>query len=152
MITDKDMVKELTFNPKDVKCNGSIGGCAVTLTKENEEKVKSCIDGHFSLVDKFTAIKNLEIAGKIDTDWVIGSRAESTQQLFCRMVSGLISYGLKVAGRKGGTYKAQREFADVWTNQQVQNMNTIDLVTILESALIDCASADYYYEFEKEWS
>ena len=146
------MVKELTFNPKDVKCNGNVGGCAIALTKENEEKMKSCIDGHFSVVDKRTALRNLEQAGMIDGPWTIGSRTESTQQLFCRMVSGLISYGLKIAGKKGGTYKAQREFAEMWANQQVKNMNTIDMVTILESALIDCSTADYYYAFEKEWS
>ena len=67
------------------------------------------------------------------------------------MTSGLLSYGLKMF-TSTGTYKAQRENAEMWINAQVKMMSAKDLINVLEKALVDAAEADYYYTYEKMWA
>lgn len=143
---------DFTFKASEITCNGTIGGCALALSEENETKLKSIIIEHLSKNDRVLILKDLEKSGTIDKDWVVGSRTESVQTLYCRMVSGLIAYGLKKFGKNGGTYKAHRETSEMWINAQVSMMNYQDAVVILEKALADCARADHWYSFEKQWA
>jgi hypothetical protein len=39
----------------------------------------------------------------------------------------------------------------MWMNAQINNMTAKDIITVLESALMDCATADHWYTFEKEY-
>ena len=44
------------------------------------------------------------------------------------------------------------EISEMWINAQVDMMSAKDIITILEKALIDCATADYYYNYEKSFA
>lgn len=146
------MTNQIQFNAEEVKCNGTIGGSAIVLNPENEAKLTTFINMHFMMVDKKALLQELEDSNMINMNWEVGSRASSTVQILNRMVSGLVSYGLYQFGKNGGTYKAQRELAEMWVNAQVSKMTAKEIITILEKALIDCATADYYYSYEKVWA
>ena len=145
------MTNQFEFNANDVKCNGNIGGAALILNKENNAKLTTFVNTHFMLTDKKALLEELDDSGMINQRWYIGSRASSTEHLVHRIASGLVTYGLIKFGKFGGTYKAQREMAEMWANAQVNKMTAGEIITILEKALIDCATADHYYSFEKMW-
>jgi len=104
------------------------------------------------MTDKKALLQELEDDNMINMNWEVGTRCSDNQQILDRMVSGMISYGLKKFGQNGGTYKAQRELSEMWINAQVKMMPAKDIITIMEKALIDCATADYYYAYEKMWA
>ena len=146
------MTTQIQFNANEVTCNGTIGGAALVLNDMNKAKLTAFINTHFMMVDKKQLLQELEDSNMINMNWEVGSRASSTVQILNRMVSGLVSYGLYQFGKNGGTYKAQRELAEMWVNAQVSKMTAKEIITILEKALIDCATADYYYSYEKVWA
>ena len=103
------------------------------------------------MLDKQALLQELEDSGLIDGRWIIGRRASDTEQIIDRMVSGLMSYGLRKFAQNGGTYKAHRELSEMWINAQINMMSAKDIITIMEKALIDCAEADHWYTYEKQW-
>lgn len=139
------------FNVEEVQCNGTMGAAALILNQENEAKVKAFMMTHFMMTDRQTILQELEDSGILQGRWTVGSRCNSIQTLYCRMTSGLLSYGLKMF-TSTGTYKAQRENAEMWINAQVKMMPAKDLINVLEKALVDAAEADYYYAYEKTWA
>ena len=145
------MTTNFKFNVEEVKCNGTIGGSANILNQENEGKVKAFMMTHFMMTDRQVILQELQDSGILEGNWIVGSRCNSIQTLYCRMTSGLLSYGLKMF-TSTGTYKAQRENAEMWVNAQVKMMTAKDLINVLEKALMDAATADYHYSFEKMWS
>jgi hypothetical protein len=145
------MTKDFTFKADEITCNGLIGGCGTVLTQENRSKLKVFLNTHFMMLDKHALLKELEDSNLIDGRWIIGSRASNTDDIIDRMVSGLMSYGLRKFGQNGGTYKAHRELSEMWINAQVNMMTAKDVITIMEKALVDCAQADHWYTYEKEW-
>lgn len=145
------MTTNFKFNVEEVKCNGTIGGSANILNQENEGKVKAFMMTHFMMTDRQVILQELQDSGILEGNWIVGSRCNSIQTLYCRMTSGLLSYGL-TKFTSTGTYKAQRENAEMWVNAQVKMMTAKDLINVLEKALMDAASADYHYSFEKMWS
>jgi hypothetical protein len=146
------MTTQIQFNANEVKCNGTIGGAALVLNDTNKAKLTTFINMHFMMVDKKQLLQELEDSDMINMNWEIGTRANSTVHILNRMVSGLMSYALKQFGKNGGTYKAQREISEMWINAQVSKMTAKEIITIMEKALIDCATADYYYNYEKSFA
>jgi hypothetical protein len=146
------MTNQIQFNAEEVTCNGTIGGAALILNEENVAKLTTFINTHFMMVDKQQLLQELEDSDMINMNWEIGTRTNSTVHILNRMVSGLMSYALKQFGKNGGTYKAQREISEMWINAQVNMMSAWEIITIMEKALIDCATADYYYNYEKAYA
>ena len=145
------MTTDFKFNVEKVKCNGTIGGAANVLNQENESKVKAFMMTHFMMTDRQVILQELQDSGILTDNWIVGSRCNSIQTLYCRMTSGLLAYGLTMFTGTG-TYKAQRENAEMWINAQVKMMSAKELINVLEKALMDSATADYHYSFEKMWS
>lgn len=143
------MTTDFKFNVEEVKCNGTVGGAALILNQENEAKVKAFMMTHFMMTDRQTILQELRDSEILtDNYWCVGSRSNSNQALYCRMVSGLFEYALKKFSGTG-TYKAQSENAEMWINAQVNMMTAKQLINVLEKALMDAASADYYYSLEE---
>lgn len=142
------MTTNLKFNVEEVKCNGTVGGASTILNQDNEARIKAFMKTHFMMTDRQVILQELQDSGILQGDWIVGSRCNSIQTLYCRMTSGLLEYGLKKF-TSTGTYKAQRENAEMWINAQVHMMTARDIINVLEKALMDSATADYYYSFEK---
>lgn len=145
------MTKDFKFNVEEVSCNGIIGGCATVLSTENHNKLKTFINTHFMMTPKEVILQELEDSNLIEGRWMIGKRTQDTDQIINRVVSGLLTYGLHKFGQNGGTYKAHRELSEMWINAQVHMMTAQQIINLTEKALIDCASADHWYTYEKEW-
>lgn len=146
------MVKDLKFKAEDIKCNGNIGGCTSVLSAGNRSLLSAFIKTHFMQADQGTILQELEDSGILTDNWIVGNRAGSIEEIINRMSSGLVSYGIYKFAQNGGTYKAHRELSEMWVNAQVKMMTAKDIITIMESALMDCATADYWYTYEKEWN
>mgnify|MGYP000132298711 FL=1 len=141
------MKKDFTFNANDVTCNGIIAGCSTILTSESHAHLKTFLDTHFMMTDKNELLQELEDSNLIDGRWIVGSRASDTDQIIDRMVSGMYNYAiLKFKGNYGSNL-----LAEMWINAQVNLMTAQDIIIIMEKALIDCASADHWYTYEKQW-
>ena len=147
----KNMNNKFQFNASEVTCNGNIGGCAVVLTAENKSILSTFLKTHFMMAPQQVILQELEDSDMISADWIIGRRAGDIDEIINRMVSGLVCYALDKFQSDGGTYKAHRELADMWVNAQVKMMSAKDIITIMEKALADCAEADHWYTYEKEW-
>lgn len=145
------MKNDFKFEAKEVICNGNIAGCARILTEENASTLRAFLKTHFMMAPQDVILKELEDSGVFDENWIIGRRAGDIDEIINRIVSGLMSYGLRKFAENGGTYKAHRELAEMWINAQIKMMTAKDIITITESALIDCATADYWYTYEKQW-
>ena len=146
------MTTDFKFNVEEVKCNGTVGGAANILNQENEAKIKAFMMTHFMMTDRQVILQELQDSGILEgNNWTVGSRCNSIQTLYCRMVSGLFQYALKKFNGTG-TYKAQSENAEMWINAQIKMMTAKELINVLEKALMDAATADYYYTYEKMWS
>jgi hypothetical protein len=146
------MTTNFTFNTSEVTCNGNMGGSALVLNQENEAKIKTFMKMHFMMTDRQTILQELQDSGMLEGKWIVGSRVNSIETVYCRFTSGLLSYALRKFAPTGGTYKAQRETAEMWLNAQVKMMSASDIIMVLEKALVDCATADYHYAYEKMWA
>lgn len=142
----------LKFNASEVTCNGNIGGSALILNDDNKAKIKAFMMTHFMMTDRRTILQEMQDSDMLEDSWIVGSRANSIDAVYCRFTSGLLSYALKKFGVNGGTYKAQRELSEMWINSQIKMMSAKDIIIVLEKALADCARADYYYTYEKDWA
>lgn len=141
------MKNNFKFEAKEVICNGNVGGCARILTEENMSTLRAFLKTHFMMAPQEVILKELEDSGVFDENWIIGSRAGDIDEIIYRMVSGLVEYG----HTKFAEFTGTNELTEMWINAQVKMMTAKDIITIAESALIDCATADYWYAYEKQW-
>ena len=141
------MNNDFKFNASDVVCNGNVAGCARVLTEENNAILKTFLNNHFAFTPKEIILKELEDDGIMQDPWIIGRRAGSTDEIIDRMVSGLLQY----AYSKFSDYDGYRQLAEMWINAQIKMMTAKDFIIIMESVLMDCASADHWYTYEKQW-
>jgi hypothetical protein len=141
------MKNKFEFNAQEVVCNGIVAGCGTVLTEKNQSILKTFINTHFLMVDKKQLLQELEDSNRIIDPWIVGSRAGDTDAIISRMVSGLLQY----AYAKFNYVEGYQKLSEMWINAQVEMMSAKDVITIMESALIDCATADHWYMYEKQW-
>jgi len=137
------MNNDFKFDSQEVICNGITVGAVGTLNEDNRSTLEAFIKTHFMMSPPEVILKELEDSGMFTSDWIIGSRASSIDSIITRMVSGLFEYGMSKFQNK--------ELTVMWINSQVKMMTARDIINILESALMDCASADHWYKYEKQW-
>jgi hypothetical protein len=134
----------IQFDSRDVVCNGNVGGVDNILTDDNKSILKTFLMTHFMMTPKKIILQELEDSSLIDGRWFIGRRADDNNEIISRMASGLLNYATP-------KFDNNRELAEMWINAQVKMFTAKDIITIAESALHDCASADHWYTYEKEW-
>ena len=132
------------FNASEIKCNGITVGAAQLLTELNYQTLSTFLKTHFMMSPQDVILEELNDSGRISQDWTIGSRVNNTDDIITRMVSGLFNYSQ--------SRLESRELSEMWINAQLELMTASDIITIMEEALIDCATADYWYTYEKDWN
>lgn len=137
-------MKDFKFNASEVVCNGITGGAAQLLTQENYQTLSAFLKTHFMMASKKQILEELQDSEQLQDNWHIGSRVEDNDKILTRMASGLFNYSIDM-------FKGENHLAEMWMNAQVGMMTAKDIITIMESALIDCATADHWYTFEKEY-
>lgn len=131
------------FNAEEVVCNGILVGARQVLTEDNYQTIKAFIKAHYMMSPPEIILEELNNSGMIQSDWMVGRRTSSLEDVITRMISGLYSYSQSKLN--------SRELAEMWMNAQIQMMSAKEIITVLEKALIDCATADYWYTYEKQW-
>jgi hypothetical protein len=133
----------LEFNATEVKCNGILVGAVQSLTEDNISKLKVFLKTHFMMTDQATILQELEDSGILIEPWIVGRRVSDIDSIITRMASGLMKYA---------TSKFEDKLlAEMWINSQLDMMTAKQIITVMESALIDCATADHWYTYEKQW-
>ena len=126
---------EKLFNVNNVKCNG-IGRSLVS--EENSKALLDFITSHRLTVDFANLVDDL------GRDTYYGSRCKDDSTIAARMFTGLTAYALEQFDDNG-------ELAGMWLNACLNKITIEELNTLFRDALRDCAEADHWYTFEKEW-
>jgi len=137
-------MKKPTFKASEVVCNGITAGAKQLINEQNYQTLSTFLSTHFMMASKKQILEELNDSGEISGDWMIGSRVSSNEKILTRMASGLYNYA-------SALFNDEKELAEMWINSQIKIMTAKDIITIMESALIDCATADHWYTYEKEW-
>lgn len=141
------MENKFKFNASEVVCNGIMVGCDSLLNEDNRSTLTTFLKTHFMMAPQEVILQELQDSGILDQDWIVGRRASDIDSIITRMVSGLVEYG----HTKFAEFTGTRELTEMWINAQIKIMSAKDIITVMESALMDCASADHWYKYEKQW-
>jgi hypothetical protein len=126
------------FNAKEVKCNG-ISSSLVLIDQENRQVIETYISTYRIAADF------RKIVESFGEDWSFyGRRCKEDSTILSRITSGLANYALSL-------FNNDTVLAEQWVNFALRNISAKDLNILIVEALRDCASADYWYTFEKEW-
>lgn len=132
------------FNYKEVKCNG-IGGSGYQAVLKHKDQIQAiCQEVRDLLGDKLWD-KMIEHASKIDTysDYYSGSRYNQIEDNAYRLVTGI--------ARHVSTYLDTDELIEMHVGAVLNNLTMDEKVYMVLDALRDCASADHWYTYEKDW-
>lgn len=132
------------FNYKEIKCNG-VGGSGYQAVLKHKEQIQSiCQEVRDLLGDKLWD-KMIKQASEVDiyTDYHSGIRYNSVEDNAYRLVTG-------IAGHVS-SYLDSDELIEMHVGAVLNNLTIDEKVYMVLDALRDCASADYWYTFEKDW-
>jgi len=124
---------------KNFKCNG------ISLNS-NADKVKPFIQTAISLYrmrnSSHEIIEKL-VQNNPKYDYYPGTRFSNNEAIAIRICSGLVELALN-SGKQDNTIEENIE-------SFVNSLSGTELDQIILEAMRDCASADHWYAFEKEW-
>jgi hypothetical protein len=131
------------FNLSEVKCNGSGYGVAV-ISQEN----KNAIQTYVSVYRKTTSFEDLvnEMAGQDQSnDYLYGRRCKEDSTIADRIYNALGVCALD-------QFEDNKELASMWINAQIEMFTGATMTHLVKDALRDCAGADHWYTYEKDWN
>ena len=132
------------FNYKEIKCNG-IGGSGYQAVLKHKDQIQSiCQEVRDLLGDKLWD-KMIKQASEVDTytDYYAGSRYNGVEDNAYRLVTGIAKHV--------SSYLNDDKLIEMHVGAVLNNLTIEEKVYIVLDALRDCASADHWYTFEKDW-
>jgi len=128
------------FNVNEVKCNG-VGGSGYPAVLKH----KDAIQGICQEVRDLIGIEKLwELATTDPTvDYHQGTRFNSVEDNAYRLISGIAEHVAE--------YIPTSELIEMHVGAILPMLTMKDKVTLVADACRDCASADHWYTFEKDW-
>ena len=123
------------FNVEEIKCNG-IGPSLVS--EKNHAALLDYVASYRSTMDFENIVEGL--SGPVH----YGTRCKDDSTIAVRMSTGLTSYALD-------QFDDNRELAGMWLNACLNKITREEMNILFRDALRDCAEADHWYTFEKEW-
>ena len=135
------------MNAESIKCNGLTGGYGnATLN------VQSTIQTAVSLF----RMRHDDILEMLPHgDYHPGTRFKSDEDVTNRICSGLYEAAIQeVTGKSWPAHNATPEqFVEVvmMIENFIENISGTDMDTIILEGMRDCAGADHWYTFEKQW-
>lgn len=131
------------FDVNEIKCNGS-GGYSRIVSEQNQQFIKTYISVYrksivpSELLEEFSNMNASE-------DYYWGRRCDSNDDVMHRAITGLAEYAME-------KWEGVQGLAELWLNAQIRMMSGAELRVVIKEALRDCASADHWYTFEKDWN
>ena len=132
------------FNYKKIECNG-IGGYGYQAVFKHKDQIQAiCQEVRDLLGDKLWD-KMIKQASEVDTytDYYSGTRYNSVEDNAYRLVTGI--------ARQVSSYLDSDELIEMHVGAVLNNLTIDEKVYMVLDALRDCASADPWYTFEKDW-
>jgi hypothetical protein len=132
------------FNYKKIECNG-IGGRGYQAVLKHKDQIQAiCQEVRDLLGDKLWD-KMIKQASEVDTytEYYAGSRYQGVEDNAYRLVTGI--------ARHVSTYLKDDHLIEMHVGAILNNLTIDEKVYMVLDALRDCASADHWYTFEKDW-
>ena len=132
------------FNYKKIECNG-IGGRGYQAVLKHKDQIQAiCQEVRDLLGDKLWD-KMIKQASEVDTytEYYAGSRYQGVEDNAYRLVTGI--------ARHVSTYLKDDHLIEMHVGAVLNNLTIDEKVYMVLDALRDCASADHWYTFEKDW-
>ena len=132
------------FNYKKIECNG-IGGRGYQAVLKHKDQIQAiCQEVRDLLGDKLWD-KMIKQASEVDTytEYYAGSRYSGVEDNAYRLVTGI--------ARHVSSYLDSDELIEMHVGAILNNLTIDEKVYMVLDALRDCASADHWYTFEKDW-
>ena len=132
------------FNYKKIECNG-IGGQGYQAVLKHKDQIQSICQEVIDLLGNKLWDKMIEQASTVDTytEYYAGSRYNGVEDNAYRLVTGI--------ARHVSTYLKDDKLIEMHVGAVLNNLTIEEKVYMVLDALRDCASADHWYTFEKDW-
>lgn len=132
------------FKADQVKCNGIGGQGYQDALKYKAQIIKICQDVRDSLGEDKIWLEVIKLAKiKNSLDIYGGPRFNSVEDNASRLISGI--------GQYVSSYIEDPSLMEMHIAAVLNNLTFEEKKIMVLEACLDCASADHWYEFEKEW-
>lgn len=132
------------FNYKKIECNG-VGGYGYQAVLKHKDQIQAiCQEVRDLLGDKLWD-KMIKQASEVDTytEYYAGPRYNGVEDNAYRLVTGIAKHV--------STYLKDDLLIEMHVGAVLNNLTIDEKVYMVLDALRDCASADHWYTFEKDW-
>lgn len=135
---------------ESIKCNGLTGGFG-NATLNVQSTIQTAV-----AVFRMRHKNIFEMMPPPHIDYHAGTRFNSDEDVKNRICSGLYEAAIKeVTGKSWPSHdETPEQFVEVvmMIEKFIENINGADMDTIILEGMRDCAEADYWYTFEKQYS
>jgi len=128
------------FNVNEVRCNG-VGGSGYQAVLKHKAAIQEICQEVRDLIgiEKLWELATVEP----NVDYHQGTRFNSVEDNTYRLVTGIASHVSE--------YLPTSELIEMHVGAVLLMLTMEDKVTLVADACRDCASADHWYTFEKDW-
>ena len=133
---------DFKFNAADVKANG-IGGSGYQAVLKYRDSVRSIVDEVVNAIGRDKLYELAVDSGEKYDDFYAGSRFNSNEDLSYRLISSLASYIYPKFGND--------QLTEMYVGALFSRLSFEEKQILVVDAARDCASADHWYTFEKDW-
>ena len=128
------------FNVNEVKCNGVGGSGYQAVLKHRDAIQRICQE-----VRDIIGIEKIWELATVDpnVDYHKGTRFNSIEDNTYRLITGIAEHVAK--------YISSSELIEMHVGAILPMLTMEDKITLVADACRDCASADHWYTFEKDW-
>ena len=130
-----------TFDSKTFVCNGMGGYFYQAARKWNTEVLTIVNQVREDL--GLEAIFDMAMQKDKFGDLYVGHRFKDPETVAARIFTGF--------GTAASEHFDSEELAEMWIGAAIKNLTEQEKIDIVVEAHRDCASADHWYTFEKEW-
>ena len=131
-----------TFNASDVRCNG-VGGFGFQPAMKSKDLIKRIIKEVREELGTDAIFETIVAENQRD-DFFAGRRFTDVDDVVARLATGLGEWSCDKLGRSA-------ELIEMNVRAILETITKEDAITIVIDAHRDCAGADHWYEFEKDW-
>ena len=132
------------MNIQEFKCNG-IGN---TQAANN---VKPTIQTAVSVLRLRKSNDEIIASFPVNDDYYVGSRFSNDEAVATRVCSGLVNYAEKQLYNKTTNEYASPLIVEGFITSLIDSLSGTEMDAIILEGMRDCASADHWYKFEKQW-
>ena len=133
---------DFKFNAADVKANG-IGGSGYQAVLKYRDNVRSIVDEVVNTIGRDKLYELAVDSGEKHDDFYAGSRFNSNEDLTYRLITSLANYIYPKFGNE--------QLTEMYVGALFSRLSFEEKQILVVDAARDCAGADHWYTFEKDW-